>query len=59
MGEGLTKRLIEQTKLNLILVREIYEMYHEEWSKEKIQTLEEELKELEERYIIEQIRELV
>lgn len=59
MGKGLTKRLIEQREGDLTLVREIYEIYHEGWAKERIQILEEELEELEERYIIEQIRELV
>jgi hypothetical protein len=59
MGKGLTKRLIEQREGDLTLVREIYEIYHESWVKERIQILEEELKELEERYIIEQLKELV
>lgn len=58
MGEGLTKRLMEQKKSDLNLAKELYEIYRD-GSKENIQILEEELKELEERYIIEQLRELV
>lgn len=40
---------IQEIKNGLILVREIYDIYHESWAKAKIQELEEELKKLEER----------